>query len=185
MTRSFWLVAGLLGLLLVGHSAQAQTRNPFGVRDVPNPLGEDVKQFAAGRQLPGGGSDRNAARWVTRSTEGTSGSLDGEWSGRWEEGIGTAKVKVVGDRVYVLYTDTQGRLRGSTWLLEAVRQGKRLVGRWVQVGNPNDTGAYLGLIVDDERIDGAWGASGSAPAPAAQEIFAPNTRWDFRRNLKK
>jgi hypothetical protein len=183
MTRSFWLVAGLLGLALVAHPAQAETRNPFGVRDVPNALGEDVKRFAEGRQLPGGKDDRNAAQWVARQTRGNASTLDGEWSGRWEEGVGTAAVKAVGDRVYVLYTDREGRLSGSTWLLEAVRQGQRLVGRWVQVGNPNDTGAYLGLIVDGERIDGAWGSSDRAPAK--QEMFAPNTRWDFRRNLKK
>jgi hypothetical protein len=183
MTRSRWLVVGLLGVALASSSARAETRNPFGVGDVQNPLGEDVKQFAEGRRLPGGKNDKNAEQWVTKETGGESGSLDGEWSGCWEEGMGTAKVKTVEDWVYVLYTDNEGRLRGHTWLLEAVRQGKRLVGRRVQVGNPNDTGAYLGLIVNEERIDGAWGSSGSAPA--AQEIFAPNTRWDFRRKLKK
>ena len=58
-----------------------------------------------------------------------------------------------------------------TWLLEAVKEGKdRLVGRWVQVGNANDTGPFVGLIVNGERIDGTW---------------SEDRRWDFRRKLKK
>ena len=183
MARSCWLAAGLLGLALVASSARAGTRNPFGVDDVVNPLGEDIKKFAEGRQLPGSKDDRNAKQWVTIVTEGKSGSLDGQWSGRWEEGMGTAKVKMLNDRVYVLYSDQVGRLRGQTWLLEAAKKGNRLVGRWVQVGNPNDTGAYVGLIVDDERIDGAW--ISTVGSPVVGETFAPNTRWDFRRKLKK
>jgi hypothetical protein len=182
MMRSCWLVAGLLGLVLMASSARAE-RNPFGVADVENPLGEDIQKFAKGNWLSGGKNDRNAEQWVTSETGGKAGSLDGEWSGRWEEGRGTAKVKTVKDRVYVLYTDDVGRLRNHTWLLEAAKDGKRLLGRWVQVGNPNDTGAFVGLIVDDERIDGAWISTDSRPAD--QEVFAPNTRWDFRRKLKK
>jgi hypothetical protein len=183
MMRSCWLVAGLLGLALMASSARAETRNPFGVGDVENPLGEDIQKFAKGNWLSVGKDDRNAKQWVTTETEGKSGSLDGAWSGRWEEGMGTAKVKTVKDRVFVLYTDHEGRLSGYTWLLEAARKGNRLLGRWAQVGNPNDTGAFVGLIVDDERIDGAWISTNSRPAD--QEVFAPNTRWDFRRKLKK
>lgn len=63
-------------------------------------------------------------------------------------------------------------MTGSTWLLEAAMEpGGRLVGRWVQVGNPRDTGPFIGLIVDEERIDGVWDWSG-------------RSRWDFRRKLQ-
>ena len=84
------------------------------------------------------------------------------WDGQGQGGQGSVRW---------LYTDDEGRLKGKTWLLEAVKEGKdRLVGRWVQVGNPKDTGPFVGLIVDDERIDGTWGS---------------DARWDFRRKLKK
>jgi hypothetical protein len=150
--------------------AEEKRRNPFNVEDVKDPTGEDVKRFAADVKLPGGDKDKNAEQWVKEATEGKKDSLDGDWSGRWSAGSGTAKVKVVKDRVYVLYTDTEGGLKGKTWLLEAVREKDRLVGRWVQVGNPDDTGPYVGLIVGDDRIDGTWGG---------------NERWDFRRKIKK
>lgn len=148
-----------------------ETRNPFEVADVRNPYGPDVKNFARTVELSGGADDKNAEQWVKIETEGTPGSLDGAWFGRWEQGNGVAKILADKDRVFVLYTDKEGRLKNRTWLLEAVREGKdRLVGRWVQVGNPRDTGPFVGLIVNDGRIDGTWGGK---------------SRWDFRRKLKK
>lgn len=188
MTRLYWFVAGLLALALAAHSTRGEaavpeTRNPFGVSDVEDPVGADIRQFAQGNWLTGGKDDRNARQWVTYETEGKPGSLDGEWAGRWEEGKGPAKIKTVKGRVYVLYTDHEGPLTGRTWLLEAVKEGNRLLGRWVQVGNPLDTGAFLGLIVDNERIDGAWISTFTHPSEV--ETFAPSTRWDFRRKLKK
>ncbi len=173
MSKHLLWIAVVFVLALVASPARPDDdrRNPFGVADVTDPYGDDVKQFAGKVKLAGDAKDKNAEQWVKKETEGKAGSLDGEWAGRWESGTGTAKVKVVKDRFYVLYTDDEGRLKGKTWLLEAVKEGKdRLVGRWVQVGNPKDTGPFVGLIVDDERIDGTWGS---------------DARWDFRRKLKK
>ncbi|MGH6814989.1 MAG: hypothetical protein ACREC6_04735, partial [Hyphomicrobiaceae bacterium] len=144
-------------------------RNPFGVPDVSDPYGEDVRRFAAGTQLRGDPADPNASAWAKQAPDGKHGSLDGTWSGRWSQGTGTARIRESGERLYVLYTDLTGSLAGRSWLLEAVREGpNRLVGRWVQVGTPHDTGPYVGLIVNDERIDGTWSGG---------------TRWDFRRAL--
>jgi hypothetical protein len=148
-------------------SKAGERRNPFGVADVLDPDTPGIRKFAARVSLPGGPRDRNAEPWVKRPTAGKAGVLDGDWSGRWDGGSGTARVKVLGDRVYVLYTDRDGSTPGRKWLLEAVREKDRLVGRWAQVGNPSDTGPYAGLIVDDERIDGTWGGG----------------RWDLRRKL--
>jgi hypothetical protein len=173
MIRIGWLGVGLFVVALVAAPARAgdERRNPFDVADVEDPYGDDVKQFAAKVKLDGGADDKNAKQWVDKETTGKKGSLDGDWSGRWENGSGTAKIKVVKDRVYVLYTDEQGGFKDHTWLLEAVKEGKdRLVGRWVDVANPADTGPFVGRIVDNERIDGAWGE---------------DARWDFRRKLKK
>ena len=150
--------------------AEETRRNPFKVEDVKDPTADDIKRFAAEVKLPGGAKDKNAEQWVKDATAAKKGTLDGDWSGRWTGGNGTAKIMVIKDRVYVLYTDTEGDLKGKTWLLEAVRDKDRLVGRWMQVGAPEDTGPYVGLIVDDERIDGTWGGG---------------ERWDFRRKIKK
>ena len=149
-------------------------RNPFGVEDVGDPYGEDVRQFARSIQLPGGSGDRNAAQWSPSVTTGKPGTLDGDWFGRWEFGsAGTGRIQVVGNRLYVLYTDQAGRMTGKTWILEAVIESRdRLIGRWMQVGRPSDTGPFVGVIVGDDRIDGIWNWGGTG-------------RWDFRRKLKR
>src|SRR5262249_53960539 len=99
-------------------------------------------------------------------------SLDGEWSSRWNGGgagnaweAGTASVKKVGDRVYILYKD-----RTSTYLIDAKLQGKtRLVGRYLNLaeGADIDSTPWVGEIVNDERIDGEW----------------TEGRWDLRRKI--
>jgi hypothetical protein len=151
-------------------AVSADKRNPFGVPDVPDPTGEDVKAFAAAVKLAGGEKDNNAEAWVKEATEGKPGSPEGDWQSRWSGGKGTVRVKVVNDRVYFLSLETEGNFKGRTYLLECVRDKNKLMGRWIDVANPDDSHPFVGLIVDDERIDGAWAA---------------DSRWDFRRKLKK
>jgi hypothetical protein len=158
------LVAALAGL-----AAEEKTRNPFQLQDVPDPDGDDVKAFAAKVKLAGDARDANAAQWVEKATAGKAKSLDGEWSSRWNGGSsgenwtsGTATVKTVGGRVYILYKDQTG-----TYLIDARRDKTRLVGRYVNVNSTDDTSPWVGLIVNNERIDGIWGEG----------------RWDLRRKL--
>ena len=167
MSRRLPLVVGLVALALVAASARAQDkrRNPFELEDVKDPIGDDVKEFAKKIKLEGGKYDKNAEQWVTDETEGKAGSLNGKWEGRWSAGNGTAEIKVEKDRVFILYSD-----QNAKWLLECAKDGKKLMGRWVNVANANDTGPFVGLIVGDDRIDGSWGE---------------DARWDFRRKLKK
>jgi hypothetical protein len=76
---------------------------------------------------------------------------------------GVAKVRSVGDRVFILHSD-----KTNVYLMEARREGKnRLVGRYVNTNIPEDTSPWVGVIVDDERIDGIWRFG----------------RWDLRRKL--
>lgn len=168
-----------LGLLLIGIAAThpqiadaLSSRNPFRVADVPNPDGPDVMQLAARVQMPGGPDDRNAPQWVYETTPGSADRLDGEWSSRWAAGTsGTAKIEVIGDRLYALYSNRTGPMSGKIWLLEAaIGPDNRLAGRWQQIGNARDTGPFIGLIVSPERIDGIWSGRIS-------------DRWDFRRRL--
>jgi hypothetical protein len=147
-----------------------ETRNPFNVKDVPDPDGDDVKEFAAKVKLAGDGKDANAAQWADKEVAGKASSLDGEWQSRWNGGgagtdwiDGTATVKPVGDRVYILYKDKTG-----TYLIDARREGKRrLVGRYLSLDEPTDSSPWVGVVVDDERIDGEWSMG----------------RWDLRRKI--
>jgi WD40 repeat protein len=144
-----------------------KSRNPFNVKDVPDPDGEDVRAFASKVKLTGDAQDANAEQWVAKATAGKKDSVDGEWSSRWKgppenEWIaGTATVKKVGNWIYILATD-----RTSIRVIEAKLQGKsRLVGRYMDLeGIPYP---WVGEIVNDERIDGDYGEG----------------RWDFRRKI--
>jgi hypothetical protein len=164
------LAAAFIIASISGAAGQGKARNPFNVEDVPDPDGEDVKAFAAKIALPGAANDPNAVQWAEKATSGTANSLDGEWSSRWNRNrapedwfTGTAKVKSVGDRVYIYYKD-----RTNEYLIDARREGKtRLVGRYLNLGEHTDTTPWVGVIIDDERIDGIWTLG----------------RWDLRRSL--
>ncbi|MEO8703541.1 MAG: hypothetical protein ABI867_26065 [Kofleriaceae bacterium] len=140
-------------------------RNPFAVADVPDPTGPDVEAFA--ERIPGtdgdGDGDENAMAWVAIATE--VDGLGGAWSSRWRAGHdawhqGVATLQVQDDRVFILYKDA------GSYLLEGARRGDRVVGRYVNTQNPVDNGPWVGVIVNDYRIDG----------------HSPRGRWDFRRS---
>ena len=139
----------------------AGMRNPFSVPDVPDPAGPDVLAFA--EQVPSTDTDdENAMAWVAIATDAVG--LSGAWSSRWRTGSeewqqGVATIHLEGDRVFILYKDA------GTYLLEGVRRGDRLIGRYVNLNNPTDTSPWVGILVNDHRIDGFWALG----------------RWDFRR----
>lgn len=166
----------MLLLLLFGATPlfaadEVDTRNPFGVPDVPDPRGDDVKEFAARTKLAGDATDANAPQWVRKPTAGKQGSIEGEWSERWNArghdvwyaGKGPTRIKAVNGRVYMLVDSSNGR-----FLIELVRDGNRLVGRYQGIDHPHDSGPCVFLIVSDERIDGTWMGVG---------------RWDLRRKI--
>jgi hypothetical protein len=137
-------------------------RNPFSVPDVHDPSGPDVEAFA--ERVPAGATDgdENAMAWVTITT--TDEGLDGAWSSRWRTSNddwaqGVATLSVQGDKVFILYRDA------GTYLFEGVRRGDRIIGRYVNIINPGDSSPWVGVIVNNYRIDGHWGRG----------------RWDFRR----
>jgi hypothetical protein len=171
----WWSLAAATALAFVTSSISTaddkeKPRNPFNVVDVPDPDGEDVKDFAARTKLEGDARDANAEQWAEKPTPGKKDSLDGEWSSRWNGGsagdnwvAGAATVKKVGDRIYILYKDRTG-----AYLIEAKMQGKsRLVGRFLAQRDDGEAGPWVGEIVNAERIDGAWNMG----------------RWDLRRKL--
>jgi len=151
----------------------AAVRNPFGLKDVFDVEGEDVKAFSAKVKvrLISGQNEPNAPQWARLPVPGVRGKLEGGWASRWRSGLenpwetGTAAVREVSGRVFVLYYNPN-----PAYLIEAVREGKtRLVGRYVNLKSPlRDNSPWVGEIIDDERIDGKWTGG----------------RWDLRRQLR-
>ena len=130
--------------------------------------GEDIDAFAGTIKLEGGSSDSNAEEWFETLPEHSEDSLDGIWASRWNGGaaaswrVGTAIVKTVGRYTYILYYEGS-----NAYLLAARREGRtKLVGRYMNLLHPQDSTPWVGLIVNNERIDGQWGYG----------------RWDLRRN---
>jgi len=178
--RTLGIMSGLLAIVLASPFQNAggappkkadDIRNPFDVKDIPEPNDEVTEALAKKVKLEGDAKDANAEQWVKVASEGKKGSLEGEWSDRWNgnggdwyDGTGATKIRVIKDRVYMLVNASTGK-----YLIDLKREKNRLVGKYQGVDSPNDTGPIVLLIVDDERIDGNWGDHG---------------RWDFRRKLK-
>ena len=153
-------------------SASKPVRNPFGLEDIAEDFfGEELEEWAAGVKLAGGEDDRNGEAWAQPSAQPSFDSIDGEWSSRWSVSAidanswttGSATIKSVGDHVFFLYRGEE-----DEYLCEAMREGDRLVGTYLNV-DPlkwDDQGPWVGLIVGKDRIDGEW----------------LNGRWDFRRS---
>ena len=144
-------------------------RNPFGVMDVPVPNDqEEVVAYAAAAMIDGSPSDENARAWGTIGAGDQPGGIDGNWSSRWNGGVdstipgdakdnwkqGRSEVRTAGERVYLLF-DWNHRLRRG--LIEAKHEdGRRLVGKYINLTDPAITRPWGGLIVSDRRIDGRW-----------------------------
>lgn len=158
-------------------ATNAGTRNPFGVMDVPDPNDQAVMQFAASATLDGLSDDANATAWGDMDGTSQPGTIEGNWSSRWNGGAdptiagdsadkwksGRGQAKLAGDRIY-LYFDWDSSARKG--LIDAKRDGpNRLVGKYINLTSPAITRPWIGLIVDDRRIDGRF----------------PEGRLDFRR----
>ena len=142
------------------------TRNPFGVMDVPNPKDDDVMQFARNTAPEESADDENAKPWGAGDASDQRGAIEGEWSSRWKGAAdptipgdtpdkwkqGRGEARIVGDRVYLLFDWDSGKRRG---LIDARREGpQRLVGKYINLNNPEITVPWVGLVVNDQRIDG-------------------------------
>ena len=157
-------------------ATNAGTRNPFGVMDVPDPNDQAVMQFAQSAKLDGSRDDVNAATWGTADGTSPPGTIEGNWTSRWNGGAdptiagdtadkwkqGKGEARTVGDRVYLYFEWDAGARQG---LIDAKREGPRLVGKYINLTSPAITRPWIGLIVDVRRIDGRF----------------PEGRLDFRR----
>jgi len=144
-----------------------RTRNPFGVMDVPNPNDQEVLEFAAGAPLGGTSDDENATAWTEPGDRDQYGTIEGDWSSRWNGGAdptipgdaatrwkqGQAEVKAAGDRLFLLFDWNNGARRG---LIDARRDGASLIGKYINLTDPKIVRPWVGSIVSNQRIDGRW-----------------------------
>lgn len=137
--------------------------------DVPGPDDQEAAAaHAAAAMIDGSAGDENAFAWSTAGAQGRYGGIDGIWSSRWNGGVdgtipgdtrenwkqGRAEVRTEGERVYLLFDWNHGSRRA---LIEARREnGRRLVGKYINLTDPAITRPWGGLIVSDRRIDGRW-----------------------------
>jgi hypothetical protein len=142
------------------------TRNPFGVMDVPHPNDGDVMQLARSTTPEESAADENAKPWSAGDKRDQHGTIEGQWSSRWKGAAdptipgdapdkwkqSQGEARIVGDRVYLLFDWDSGKRRG---LIDARREGpRRLVGKYINLNNPEITVPWVGLVVSDQRIDG-------------------------------
>jgi hypothetical protein len=124
--------------------------------------------------------DPNESMWATVKPVADYDSIDGFWSSRWrvrrKSGIrawfanwsawqeGTALIRTLDDWAFIEYEDNTNK-----YVIRARRiDEKRLVGRYMNCTLQADNTPWVGIIVDNRRIDGFW--SGRCDG-----------RWDFRR----
>ena len=151
--------------LFLASDNDAPRRNPFGVMDVPHPEDDDVMRFARNTMPEELATDENAEPWSAGDGY-PHGSIEGRWSSRWKGAAdptipgdtpdkwkqGRGEARIVGERVYLLFDWDSGKRRG---LIEARREGAhRLIGKYVNLNNPEITVPWVGLVVNYRRIDG-------------------------------
>ena len=148
----------------------AARRNPFGVMDVPHPEDDDVMRFARDTMPEESATDENAEPWSAGDGY-PHGSIEGRWSSRWKGAAdptipgdtpdtwkqGRGEARIVGERIYLLFDWDSGKRRG---LIEARREGAhRLIGKYVNLNNPEISVPWVGLVVNYQRIDGYFSQS--------------------------
>ena len=128
-------------------------------------------QFAAtATLLEGSSDDENAATWAmptSRAVTSPRDTVEGNWSSRWNGGAdptiagdasdkwkqGQAEARVIRERIYLSFDWDHGARKG---LIDARREGPRLVGKYINLSNPAVTRPWIGRIVSGQRIDGRW-----------------------------
>jgi hypothetical protein len=148
-------------------SGNLDVRNPFGVMDVPDPNGSEVAEFSAQATLEGSADDGNASAWGAVDGAGRDG-VEGTWYSRWNGGAdptipgdakekwkqGGAELRLADGRAFLLFEWDDGKRKG---LIDARRDGAtRLVGRYINLTDPRIMRPWIGLIVNNQRIDGRW-----------------------------
>jgi hypothetical protein len=90
--------------------------------------------------------------WSSRWNGGADPTIPGDAANKWKQGRGQARITE--ERVYLYFDWDSGARLG---LINARREGpQRLVGKYINLSNPEITRPWIGRIVSDRRIDGRW-----------------------------
>lgn len=135
--------------------------------------GIDILKLVAKSKLDGNEDDQNATDWTNGTNKKKALSIEGDWLSRWYGGAaggnwreGSSKILETGGYVLVWYIENASKEFPYPFMIIAKRGGKnRLIGRYVNLRYLDDSSPWVGLIVDNRRIDGQWELG----------------RWDFRR----
>jgi hypothetical protein len=113
--------------------------------DISDPLGSDVLEFAT-------------IVMFDDEPKGSIQKIAGIWTSQWNRQggpfyKGTATVLVYsGNWITIVYQGDDG----GQYLLKAKLIDNKLVGRYANINVKSDTTPWVGIIVDDNRIDGKW-----------------------------
>jgi hypothetical protein len=138
--------------------------------DVPDALGPEVLAFASLTKFELADNDPNASDWATLKGLKEYASVEGFWNSRWciatvddFEGWfeGTAQIRLSGNWVLIYCEDNTNQYVIKAQLVSS----KKLIGRYLNLNHRTDSTPWVGIIVDNRRIDGKW----------------QKGRWDFRR----
>jgi hypothetical protein len=120
-------------------------------------------------KLPGDDEDENETNWAEELNKNQERHpIEGIWGSRWYEEskfsrwcTGLATVVRHKDYFFILHTDEE-----VEYLMLAKMDGaNRLLGYHYGLKDSRDKSAWVGLIVNENRIDGEWARG----------------RWDLRR----
>jgi hypothetical protein len=112
---------------------------------ISDPLAPDVLNFAASVNFD-------------LEPKGSISHIVGTWNTEWNSGnneyiLGTATILVTNDYwIYVSQIDKNG----GQYIIKAKLINNRLVGRYINTYHESDSTPWVGIIVDDNRIDGKW-----------------------------
>jgi hypothetical protein len=145
-----------------GNQSSAR-RNPFDVMDVPNPNDQEVQEFATGTKLEGTPDDENRHGRPRATAINTARSKE-VWSSSWNGRCGphdpercrgqmeTGSSRSESCRRPYLSPIRLGQC-GRRGLIDARREGTRLVGRYINLTGQKVTRPWIGVIVSNQRIE--------------------------------
>jgi len=132
--------------------------------------GEDVRLFLHYLKIEKS-EQETSNNWFKETTNDQYTSIAGDWFSRWNGGTsrgswrtGTATVLKTGN--YVLLWHREDYTDSHPYVIISKHEGEnRLIGRYINLLFPSDSSPWLGLIINNKRIDGYWSKG----------------KWDFRR----
>lgn len=150
----------------IADNKSKMTASPFDRLADPT-KDKDVLKFAENVELQS--NDPNGIEWAKiAGPKWFTKSIEGFWSSRWKPYLtsrwieGIAQIHLQNEWVHINYED-----KGNIYIIRAFfdQTAGILIGRYQNLNVLTDTTPWVGIIVNNRRIDGFWKSG----------------RWDFQR----